>query len=95
MLTTKQTTTLVLFAQNYSLRVIAKKQGVSLATIRERIKSLSENHSREFNNALALRETYKRNRESIKHMDQPLHNNFYWDLFKGIEEGEITIKHKF
>ena len=68
MLTTKQTTTLVLFAQNYSLQVIAKKQGVSLATVRERIKSLSKNHPEEFGNALALRETYKRNRESVRDM---------------------------
>lgn len=67
-MTYKQKTTLVLFAQNYSLQVIAKKQGVSLATIRERIKSLSKNHSKEFGNTLALRNTYKRNRSSIRYM---------------------------
>lgn len=65
-MTSKQTTTLVLFAQNYSLQTIAKKQRVSLATIRERIKSLSKNHPKEFGNALALRDTYKRNRNSIR-----------------------------
>jgi len=65
-MTKKQEKTLILFAQNYSLQTIAKKQIVSLATIRERIKSLSKNHPREFDNALALRETYKRNKDAIK-----------------------------
>lgn len=65
-MTKKQIQTLLLFAQNYSLQVIAKKQGVSLATIRERIKSLSKNHLKEFGNAAALRDTYKRNRDAIR-----------------------------
>lgn len=64
-MTKKQITTLLLFAQNYSLHIIAKKQGVSLATIRERIKSLSKNYSREFENAAGLREVYKRNRAAL------------------------------
>lgn len=67
--TNKQKTTLILFAQNYSLQVIANKQRVSLATIRERIKSLSKNHSKEFNNALALRESYKRSKDAIKNAE--------------------------
>ena len=66
MLTKKQTTTLVLFAQNYSLPVIAKKMRVSLTTIRQRIKALSKHHSREFNNALGIREAYKRTRDAIR-----------------------------
>ena len=65
-MTKKQKTTLVLFAQNYSLQVIAKKQEVSLSTIRERIKSLLVNHPTEFWNATALRHTYKRNRDLIR-----------------------------
>lgn len=65
-MTNKQQTTLVLFAQNYSLVVIAKKQGVSLTTIRQRIKSLSENHSKEFNSALGIREVYKRTRDALR-----------------------------
>lgn len=65
-MTNKQTTTLVLFAQNYSLQVIAKKQQVSLATIREQIKSLSKHYPIEFANAEALRVTYKRNRYSVR-----------------------------
>ena len=68
MLTKKQQLTLILFAQNYSLQTIAKKQGVSLSTVRERIKALSERHQKEFNNALGLRETYKRNRDKLKHI---------------------------
>ena len=68
-MTTKQITTLVLFSQNYSLRVIAKKQKVSLTTIRERIKSLSKNHSKEFNNALGLRKSYKRTRDGIRNCE--------------------------
>ena len=65
-MTEKQIKTIILFAQNYSLQVIAKKQQVSLTTIRERIKSLSKNHYREFGNALALRESYKRIRNSMR-----------------------------
>jgi len=66
-MTEKQQITLLLFAQNYSLPIIAKKQNVSLATIRERIKSLSKNYPKEFHNSLALRETYKRNRDKLRH----------------------------
>ena len=65
-MTNKQKKTLVLFAQNYSLPIIARKQGVSLSTIRERIKALSKRHQREFSNALALRKTYKQNRDNIR-----------------------------
>ncbi|KKN73097.1 hypothetical protein LCGC14_0404060 [marine sediment metagenome] len=65
-MTDKQITTLLLFAQNYPLQTIAKKQKVSLTTIRQRIKSLLKNHPKEFCNATALRNTYKRNRESIR-----------------------------
>lgn len=68
-MTKKQTTTLVLFAQNYSLQTIAKKQKVSLTTIRERIKTLSKNHQREFGNALGIRESYKRTRNGIKNCE--------------------------
>lgn len=67
-MTNKQQTTLILFAQNYSLQVIAKKQGVSLSTVRERIKALSEKHRKEFNNALRLRKIYKQNRDKLKHI---------------------------
>lgn len=81
-MTNKQQITLILFAQNYSLQVIAKKQGVSLSTVRERIKALSKKYQKEFNNALGLRETYKRNRDAIRNT-QPF-SNFsntiaYWD----------------
>lgn len=65
-MTNKQIKTLILFAQNYSLQVIAKKQGVSLATIRERIKSLSSHYPEVFTRTLALRDTYKRNRKSVR-----------------------------
>ena len=65
-MTTKQTKTLVLFAQNYSLVVIAKKMGVCLTTIRERLKALAKNHQKEFNNALGVREVYKRNRDALR-----------------------------
>lgn len=68
-MTNKQKTTLVLFAQNYSLQTIAKKQVVSLSTIRERIKSLSKNHQREFNNAIAIRNAYKRNRDGLRNKE--------------------------
>ena len=78
-MTKKQQTTLLLFAQNYSLQVIAKKGGVSLTTIRERIKSLSKNHSKEFGNALALRDSYKRTQWGIRDATR----NFDWDIAVG------------
>jgi len=67
-MTRKQKITLVWFAQNYSLQTIAKKQGVSLATIRERIKSLSKHYPIEFANTIDLRNTYKRNRNNLKNI---------------------------
>ena len=68
-MTKKQITTLVLFSQNYSLATIAKKQKVSLTTIRQRIKALSKNHPKEFNNALGVRESYKRTRDGIRNCE--------------------------
>ena len=65
-MTDKQKKTLVLFAQNYSLQVIAKKQDVSYSTIRERIEALSKNHQKEFNNAVGIRESYKRTRDTLR-----------------------------
>lgn len=66
-MTEKQITTLLLFAQNYSLQTIAKKQRVSVSTIRERVKSLMVNHPKEFNNATTLRRAYKRSRDALRH----------------------------
>lgn len=65
-MTDKQKKTLILFAQNYSLPTIARKQNVSLSTIRERVKAISKNYSKEFNNALSIREVYKRTQKAIK-----------------------------
>lgn len=65
-MTTKQIQTLLLFAQNYSLVAIAKKMRVSLTTIRQRIKALGKNYSKEFGNAVALRRAYKRDRDAIR-----------------------------
>ena len=65
-MTDKQKKTILLFAQNYSLQVIAKKQGVSLTTIRERVKALAKKHPKEFNNALGIRESYKRMRDALR-----------------------------
>ncbi len=84
-MTTKQIATLVLFAQNYSLVIIAKKQKVSLTTIRQRIKAFSKNHQKEFNNALGIRESYKRTRDGIRNVAR-------WGLlgFEGEEKGWET-----
>ncbi len=65
-MTNKQTTTLILFAQNYSLQTIAKRQKVSLRRIRQRIKALSKNHSGEFNNALGIRNAYEKSKSTIR-----------------------------
>ena len=65
-MTEKQEITLILFTQNYPLSTIAKKQCVSLSTIRKRIKSISKHYSKELNNAIALRNVYKRNRDALR-----------------------------
>ena len=65
-MTKKQEKTLVLFAQNYSLPTIARKQNVSLSTIREQVRAMSKNYSKEFNNALSIRKVYKRTQKAIK-----------------------------
>ena len=64
-MTDKQTQTLLLFAQNYSVASIAHKQRVSHSTIRERIKAISKSYSYEFSNAVSLREVYKNMRKAI------------------------------
>jgi len=58
-MTDKQIKTLILFAQNYSLKRIAKKQKISLSSIRQRIKSLSNNYPNEFERAVGIRRAYK------------------------------------
>ena len=84
-MTDKQIKTLVLFAQNYSLLIIAKKQKVSLTTIRQRIKTLSKNHQKEFNNALGIRESYKRIRDGLR-------NPITLDGFLIIKKSKDTAK---
>jgi len=84
-MTDKQKETLVLFAQNYLLTVIAYKQRVSLSTIRERIKSLSKNHPKEFDNAVRLRDIYKKEKHQIKRAKS----------FGTIDENENPIQNKF
>ena len=90
MLTNKQTITLILFAQNYSLVVIAKKMRVSLTTIRQRIKALSNNHSKEFNNALGVRESYKRVRDGLR---TPLRCGL--GVHKDFDNDKEEFEHKF
>ena len=65
-MTDKQTKTLLLFAQDYSVVAIAYKQKVSQSTIRERIKALSKSHPDEFDNAISLRRAYKKIKEDMK-----------------------------
>ena len=85
-MTNKQTTTLILFAQNYSLAIIAKKQKVSLTTIRQRIKALSKHHSKEFNNALGIRESYKRTRDALR-------SPVSLDVYLIVKKAKTTAKH--
>ena len=67
-MTKKQTKTLLLFAQDYSVVAIAYKQKVSQSTIRERIKALSKSHPDEFDNAISLRRAYKKIKKDIKYI---------------------------
>lgn len=67
-MTQKQQAALVLFAQNFSFRVIAEKEEVCLQTIRNRIMVIIKRYPKEFANALALRNVYKRNRDAIRAM---------------------------
>lgn len=65
-MTDKQIQTLLLYAQNFSMPKISDRMGVCLTTTRCRLKALAKNHQREFNNALGIREVYKRTRDAIK-----------------------------
>lgn len=67
-MTKKQTKTLLLFAQDYSVVAIAYKQKVSQSTIRERIKAMSKSHPDEFDNAISLRRAYKKIKKDIKYI---------------------------
>ena len=84
-LTKKQQQFLILFAQNYSLTVIAKKQKISLTMLRKRLASILKYHKKEFNNARAIRKAYEKSRDSIKHAKKfsDLSNQEKYDI--GIE----------
>jgi len=62
-MTDKQLDTLKLFAVNYSISTIARKQKVCIGTIRDRIRAISKRYPTEFENACGIRNSYKR----IKH----------------------------
>lgn len=64
----KQRRTLLLFAQNYSIRIIAEEMGVSERTIKERLRNLALRHRPEFIRALNIREVYKLERNAIRNV---------------------------
>ena len=66
MLTDKQTKTLVLWAQNYTMSNIAKRLKVSISTIKTRLKQIKKSHLKEFNNTLSLRNAHKKLKNEIK-----------------------------
>lgn len=66
--TKKQVRTLLLFSQNYSLPVIAGKEGVCLSAIRGRLQTLKKSHWVEYNKALTIRQVYKNDRDAIRDM---------------------------
>ena len=86
-MTNKQQQTLVLFAQNYSIPVIAKKQKVAITTIRTRLKQISKYYPNEFDNALSIRRVNKRLKRGIKYpgvisdTDKPLQDKNILDWF--------------
>ena len=67
-MTDKQTKTLLLYAQNYSIIIIAKKLRVAESTIRRRLKKLQVHYSQEFMNAQGIRDSYKRLRDGMRKM---------------------------
>lgn len=69
--TQKQLKTLMLFAQNYSLQVIANKQRVSISTIRHRLRKLETKYPDIFKNVLDLRRIYKQNKGKIQNVNLP------------------------
>ena len=78
-LTKKQIKTLLLFAQNYSIPVIAKKQKVGIAMIKKRITSIAKNHNKEFENALSIRKANARNRDKLRNIEN--FSNFNETIF--------------
>lgn len=66
--TEKQKMCLILFAQAYPIHYIAEEQKVSISMIWERLQGLRINHPIPFTKALAIREVYKNDRDSIRNM---------------------------
>lgn len=66
MLTKKQTKTLVLWAQNYTMHNIATKMKVSVSTIKTRLKQIKKSHFKEFENTQSLRDAHKKLKLEIK-----------------------------
>lgn len=66
MLTKKQQSTLILWAQNYSPTHIARVHKVTVDTIKKRFYRLKKSHPMEFNNAESIRKVYQQSRLKLK-----------------------------
>lgn len=58
-MTNKQVETLVLFAKNYSITIIAKKLKISRQTVKSRLNRIQKQYPEYFDNALSIRQSYK------------------------------------
>jgi predicted DNA-binding protein YlxM (UPF0122 family) len=67
MLTDKQTKTLILWAQNYTMSNIAKRLKVSISTIKTRLKQIKKSHLKEYENTESLRNAHKKLKTEIKY----------------------------
>ena len=66
-MTNKQKKTLILFAQNYGIPAIARKQEVAKSTIKTRLRQISKSYPEEFDTASAIRESYRRTKYRLKY----------------------------
>jgi hypothetical protein len=79
-MTNKQTQTLLLFAQNCAIPIIAREQRVATSTVRTRLKQISKSYPAEFDNALSIRRANQRIKEGIKTAKrQAMYGNIWED----------------
>ena len=89
-MTDKQKHTLVLYAQDYSIYQIAKKEKCSTSAIIDRLRRIAKIYPEYYTNTLSLRECYKQQKYNVQHTvsfdgaDSALlpNNDGFWDNIK-------------
>jgi hypothetical protein len=65
-ITDKQRKTVILFAQNYPLTIIADMQDVSASTIKGRLRAFRKKYPQAFENLIAIRKAFEQDKYNIR-----------------------------